>query len=69
MDFDGNNLLHIAAMNSNTRALDFILKNITAINPHDRNKKGETALTISQDLKNEDAIKILQKLSSSDVTL
>ena len=56
-DFD-NNLLKIAAKNNCNKMIDYIAKNLK-INIFERNKEGETALNICQNLKNEQGIATL----------
>lgn len=50
-DDNGNNVLHLAAYYKNNRILDYLCKNVK-IDLTTRNSKGETALFISQILKN-----------------
>ena len=54
----GNTLLHIAAKNNCNKMIDYLAKNLK-INIFERNKEGETALNICQNLKNEKGIAIL----------
>jgi len=46
-DENGNNILHIAAMSSNNKMVDYISKNLK-IGIFDRNKNGESALSICE---------------------
>ena len=55
-----NGLLHIAALNSNNKMLDYLSKNLK-IDIFERNRKGETALNICQTNKNATGIEILEK--------
>ena len=58
-----NNVLHIAAQNQNTHALDLLLDRWPKDLPLDlslRNKQGETVYSIANDLKDEKALKILK---------
>jgi ankyrin repeat protein len=58
MDEFGNTILHLAAINSNNKLIDYISKNVK-IDMFARNKAGETALSICQNLKNAEGIKTL----------
>ena len=57
-DKNGNTLLHIAAINSNNKILDYLGKNLD-MDIFARNKKGDTALTICQNMKNIEGIGFL----------
>ena len=59
MDEFGNTILHLAAMNSNNKLIDYISKNVK-IDMFSRNKAGETALGICQNLKNKEGAKTLE---------
>ena len=59
-DEEGNNLLHLAALNSNNKILDYLAKNLQ-INIFERNSKGETPLNICQARKNNEGVKNLEK--------
>ena len=56
----GNTVLHIAAMNGNNKALNYLSKNLK-INLFERNQSGETALNICSTLKNAEGAKILEQ--------
>jgi ankyrin repeat protein len=51
----GNNLHHIAAINGNIKILDYLAKNLK-IELFSRNGKGETPLSICQQMKNQEGI-------------
>jgi ankyrin repeat protein len=55
-DFAGNGVIHIAAMNNNTKILDYLTKNLKT-DMFSRNKNGETALSLA----NADGAKILEQ--------
>ena len=56
----GNSILHIAAMNSNNKMMDFIAKTLK-IDIFGRNKDGETALSICQTNKNQEGVDLYEK--------
>ena len=56
----GNNLHHIAAINGNNQILDYLAKNLK-IELFSRNEKGDTPLSICQQMKNQKGIEILQQ--------
>lgn len=58
-----NTLLHIAALNGNNRILDYIAKNLK-LDLLERNKNGDTALSICTAQKNTEGEEILQKYSA-----
>lgn len=60
----GNSILHIAAINSNNKMIDFITKTLK-LDIFGRNKKGDTALSICQDIKNQGGLDILEKYQQS----
>ena len=57
-DFNDNTLIHIATMYNNKKVLEYLLT-IGDLNPLDRNKKGETALSIAKEKNNSDLTEIL----------
>ena len=60
MDVNKNNLLHIATKYDNTKALEYFLEN-TSLDLMDRNKKGETSLSIAQEKKLEKTMNVLME--------
>lgn len=58
----GNTVIHVAAMNGNNKALNYLSKNLR-INLFERNQSGETALNICNTLKNVEGVKILEQNS------
>jgi ankyrin repeat protein len=59
----GNNLLHIAAMNSNNKTMEFIAKTLK-LDIIGRNKAGETALLFCQTNKNQDGVDLLNNFTA-----
>jgi len=55
----GNSILHIAAINSNNKIMDFIAKE-GKIDIFGRNKDGETALSICQSNKNQKGVNLYE---------
>ena len=60
-DANGNSLLHIAALHSNNKILNYITKNVK-LDIFERNEDGETALNICTTQKNSDGVKALEEL-------
>jgi ankyrin repeat protein len=57
-----NTILHIAAINGSNKILEYIAKHLK-VDIFDRNKSGETALSICKTIKNAEGEKILEKFS------
>jgi hypothetical protein len=51
--------LHLAAISQNNKLIDYISKNVK-IDIFARNKAGETALSLSQNVKNQEGMKTLE---------
>ena len=60
LDANGNNLIHIASKYDNSKMLQYLVQN-TKVNVFERNNKGETALSIATEKKNQQIIEILTK--------
>lgn len=60
-DSYGNSVIHLAAMNGNNKILDYLSKNLK-INVFERNKVGDTALSVCTALKNSEGVKILEQV-------
>jgi ankyrin repeat protein len=63
----GNTVLHIAAYHQNSLALEHILDHWPANQPLDlalRNKKGDTAFSIANEIKDEKTLAILKRFES-----
>lgn len=66
LDSYGNNILHLAVMYGNTDALDYLLSNAKNLSIYERNEAGETPMSIAAELKNEKAMKILERYVSQN---
>jgi ankyrin repeat protein len=58
-DSYGNTVIHLAAMNGNNKILDYLSKNLK-INIFERNKVGDTALSVCTASKNTEGANILE---------